>query len=284
MKTPLTQAQKASRSINFGSQQGERPHSLTRELSDLRNDIEEAFVSLEGNSSTPVIQSLFLTRTNFTNAGNGGADQIQNLKLYGKNFFAGRAQASIKIYATGSLDNYITLTAILPGTSYNAWTVVAQANSAGADQALDIEVDDANKIITIQLDTDNAGAIEDAAENALSAIRAALATESDVTDNFVVSAVQGDATDRITSAIASTSLSGGEGQGVRVLVHQPGQDDLELVVDCTVVVATNDVIALKATQSLRAVPNAGDLIGFSVVSHTAESNIAHASELSKLTL
>ncbi len=280
MKTPLTQAQKASRSINFGSQQGERPHSLGRELRDLRSDIEEAFVSLEGNSSTPVIKSLQLTRTNFTVAGNGGAGQIANLKLYGKNFFAGRAQASIKIYATGSLDNYITLTAILPGTSYNAWTVTALANPNGADQDLAVDVDTANKIIAIHLNTDAASAIEDSAENKLDALHTILAADSDLTDNFNVSAVQGDGDDRITSAIASTSLSGGEGQGVKVLVHQPGQDDLELVVDCSVAEATDDLIALKATQSLRAAPQVGDLIGFSVVSHTAESNIAHASVLS----
>ena len=275
MKTPLTQAQKASRSINFGSQQGERPHSLTHELADLRSDIEEAFVSLEGNASTPVITAIKLDRTNFTTGGDGGSDHLKALTIQGKNFFAGRAQASINIYATGSIDNFITLTAILPGTSYNAWTVVALANPVGANQALNIDVDTVNKVITIQLDTDANGAIENAAANALSAIRTALSTDTDVTANFVVSAVQGDDTDIITSAIASTSLSGGEGQGVSVSVHQVGQADKSL----TVVTASDTSLVMASNEDLVAAPTVGDEIGFSVTSHTAESNIVHATVL-----
>jgi hypothetical protein len=266
MKTPLTQAQKARRSIIFGSHQGERPHSLPREVEDFRDDVEAAFVSLEGNSLTPVIQSMILDRTNFTIAGNGGADHINALTINGKNFFAGRGRASITLYGTGSLANYITLTSIVPGTSINDWTFTVQAG-AGNDAPLDVAINPA-KVITLKLNTDGAAAIEDAAVNNLTAIQAELAGESDVTDHFAVSAVVGDGDDIVSAAVATANFSGGEGLGLSVKMYQPGQAVKSLTIDS----ATDSSIVLVAAQDLAAAPTVGQSIGFVIESHTAESN------------
>jgi hypothetical protein len=47
MATVLTQKQKDLRSISFGSEQAVRPHSLYREVADVRNDVEVAFKKIE---------------------------------------------------------------------------------------------------------------------------------------------------------------------------------------------------------------------------------------------
>lgn len=47
MATVLTQQQKDLRSISFGSEQAVRPHSLYREVADVRNDVEVAFKKIE---------------------------------------------------------------------------------------------------------------------------------------------------------------------------------------------------------------------------------------------
>ena len=265
MKAPLTQKQKTDRSINFGSQQGVRPHSLDRELNDLRGDVEAAFVSIESNAQSPVIHSYVLDKTRFTAAGNGNKLGVDDLTINGKNFFAGRSRASVTLFSTGSITDSIALTSIVTGTSYNDWSLVIQA-AAGNNGALGVAVN--NKVITLSLDTDGSGAIENAAANNLTEIRAVLVASSDITDNFVVSAISGDATKIISSAVSSTSFSGGEGLGLTVSGYQPGQDAKDLVIAS----ATDTQIVLKSDQTFAAIGVVGQSVGFQVTSHTSESN------------
>lgn len=259
MKAPLTQAQKANRSISFGSQQGERPHSLGRELQDLRSDIEEAIIALEGNTLSPVILALKNDPVANTN------QAIANLVVHGSNFLAGRAQASIKIFATGSIDNYFSVTSILPGDSFNSWSVILQA-SAPNTAAATVAVDDVNKTITVSLATDANGVLDGAANN-LTALQGLLNGEPDVTEHFVVSAVQGAGADIVSSAVSKQYLSGGEGLGLSLNVQQRAASQsvtITALSDSQITAVASIVIAAAAT---------GENIGVSVQSHTAQSNV-----------
>jgi hypothetical protein len=262
MKAPLTDSQKASRSINFGSQQGERPHSLGRELRDLRNDIEEAFVAFEGNDNLPVITGVNHVRTNFNNAGNaqnGAKLRINNLTLHGTNLLAGRSAASIKVYATGSTANYLTVSSIRPGIAGNSLAV--EVVSAGADNDLSVDITDGK--ITVSLACAG-GVIKDAADNNLTAIKAAI--DGEIDDDFIV-AITGDNTDIISAVIASANLAGGTGEGLEVVCSQDGT-----AVNLKLVSASNSSIVLVTNQDLGAQAAVGDAIGVSVSSHTAQSN------------
>ena len=268
MKAPLTDADRARRSIVFGSHQGERPHSLTREMQDLRSDIEEAFVSLEGGDQLPAIHSVVHDRTNFTVAGNGGLVQVKDLVVAGANFLAGRARASAKIFATGSTDNFITLTSIRPGSAGNSLAV--EIVSAGGDNGLSAAI--ANGKLTISLACAG-GNIVDGAANALSAIVAAINNEID--DDFLAVSASGDDTDRITAVVASANLSGGTGEGFSLFAAQPGQDDKELKLsDLT------DTSITAQQQDLSAVGVIGQNIGIYITSHTGKSNICFLPVLS----
>lgn len=261
MKAPLTDADKARRSIVFGSHQGERPHSLTREMQDLRSDIEEAFVSLEGGDQLPTIHSAVHDRAKFTVAGNNGKVEIKDLILGGVNFLGGRSQATTKIFATGSTANFITLTSIRPGTAGNSLAVEIVA--AGGDNGLSAAI--ANSKLTISLACAG-GAIVDGAANALSAIVTAI--NGAVDNDFLAVSATGDADDRITAAVASANLEGGTGEGFKVFAAQPGQADKELTLS-----ALTDTSVTVQQQDLTAVGVIGQNIGIYVTSHTGKSNI-----------
>ena len=259
MKAPLTDSQKASRSINFGSQQGERPHSLGRELRDLRNDIEEAFVALEGNDNLPVITGVNHNRNKFTVEGNNNKLHITALTLHGTNLLAGRSGASTKVYATGSTANYLTVSSIRPGIAGNSLAV--EVVSAGADNGLSAAIVDGK--ITVSLACAG-GAIKDAADNSLSNIKSAI--EGEIDDDFIVTKT-GDDTDIISAVIASANLAGGTGEGLEVVCSHNGT-----AVNLKLQSASNSSIILVNAQDLGAVAVAGDAIGISVSSHTAQSN------------
>jgi hypothetical protein len=91
MRTVLTTAQRNARSLSFGSEEAARPHSLTREVDDLRNDIEDAFVALESGANLPIIG-------NFTGSiDNGAQGGTSSLAINGSNLLANRVQASAVI-------------------------------------------------------------------------------------------------------------------------------------------------------------------------------------------
>lgn len=262
MKAPLSNADKARRSIVFGSHQGERPHSLTREMQDLRSDIEEAFVSLEGGDQLPQIHSVVHDRTKFTVAGNNGKLEIKDLVIAGDNLLGGRVQASAKLFATGSTANYLTLSSIRPGTAGNSLSF--EAVNAGAGEALAATI--ANGKLTITLATDGDGAVLADGSNSLDNIKAAINAEFD--DDFAAAVLVGDGTDEVTAVISASSLAGGTGEGVSVIAAQPGQADKQLKIS-----AMSDSSITVQQQDLTAAGAVGQVVGIFINSHTGKSNI-----------
>ena len=112
-------AENAKRSTSFGSEQPERPHSVGRELNDLREDVESAFAKLESQTSIPVIISGTLQYKNADNKVNA------NCRLDGVNFLAGQTQASV------TLDK-LTFSSTYPGTAGNSINVTI-VKAAGDD-------------------------------------------------------------------------------------------------------------------------------------------------------
>lgn len=259
MKAPLTNADKARRSIVFGSHQAERPHSLGREMLDLRDDIEEAFVSLEGCDQIPQIHSLKLDRTNFNNVGNAGL-QFKDLVIDGDNFLSGRSVASASIFATGSTANFINLSSIRPGTASNSLSF--EAINPGGDNALSVSI--AGTKLTISLAT-AAGAIKADGSNSLTNILNAINAEFD--NDFAVATITGAGADEITEVISETSLTGGTGEGLQLVACKQGDANVNLklsaLTDSRITVQTQ-VIADAAV---------GDVVGLFVTSHTGKSNI-----------
>lgn len=262
MKAPLSNADKARRSIVFGSHQGERPHSLTREMQDLRNDIEEAFVSLEGGDQLPQIHSVVHDRTNFTVAGNAGKLHIEDLVIAGDNLLGGRVQASAKLFATGSTANFLTLSSIRPGTAGNSLSF--EAVNAGAGEALAAAV--ANGKLTITLATNGGGDVLADGSNSLSNIKTAIDAAFD--DDFAAAVLSGDGDDEITAVISESNLLGGTGEGVSVIASQPGQDDKQLKLS-----AMSDSSITVQDQDLAAAGVVGQVVGIFINSHTGKSNV-----------
>ena len=83
--------EKNLRSVSFGHEQAERPHSVDREVNDLREDVELAFERLEGRDSLPEIHD-------DTIDANSGAGTV-GCALLGINFLAGRSLASLTLDA-----------------------------------------------------------------------------------------------------------------------------------------------------------------------------------------
>ena len=102
--------EKNLRSVSFGHEQAERPHSVTREVNDLREDVELAFSRLEAGTSLPFITSFDSTQGFIFNANS------TLTALSGINFLAGRDQASLTL-------NNLKIDAVRPGTSGNDITV-----------------------------------------------------------------------------------------------------------------------------------------------------------------
>lgn len=243
MRTVLTTAQRNARSLSFGSEEAQRPHSLPREVDDLRNDVESAFVAVEGKAGMPIISHW----TGAITAGNG----TDSLVLKGANFLAGRAQASKVISG-------ITFTAHRPGVGGNVIAIeIVEAENADDD----LSVTEADNTVTITLGKDDAGALDpvkNAAANVVQAVNAA---------SVLVSASQ-DGAAALSAAVSATSLEGGTGNGLVVsLWHGAGANPVN------VTSVSNTSISVKDDQLAGVV--AGDVVGISVMSHTALSNIAH---------
>jgi hypothetical protein len=244
MRTVLTTAQRNARSLSFGSEEAQRPHSLPREVDDLRNDVESAFVAVEGKAGMPVISHW----TGAISEAGGGTD---SLVLKGANFLAGRAQASKVISG-------ITFTAHRPGVGGNVIAIeIVEAENAD-DNLL---VTEADNTVTITLGKDGDGALDpvkNAAADVVQAVNAA---------SVLVSASQ-DGAAALSAAVSATSLEGGTGNGLVVsLWHGAGANPVD------VISVSNTSISVKDDQ-LAAVAE-GDVVGISVMSHTALSNIAH---------
>lgn len=263
MSRVLTTAQKNARSISFGSEQGERPHSLTREVADLRDDIELAINKIEGGDGFPRLIALPAI------GGGAGAAPLSladTAIIHGKNLLAGRAQASATV---GS----IVFTAILPGTSGNDISVVL-ADPAGNNQALGAAF--AANTLTISLATDGAGAITSTLNDIVAKVngegghaykvRAALAAGANGAD--------------VATAVASTALTGGSGQGVSLVSHVVVNNAIATL-DLSNLIAqfTDTEIHMPNTNGAATPINAGNVDTASVcsielASHTALTSIS----------
>jgi len=183
MATVLTQQQKDLRSISFGSEQGVRPHSLYREVADVRNDVEVAFKKLE-QSELPKVISSSIKILNLV--------EIDPGVVYVSDFGVRSHIASVTV------DSKIVVKHP-SGTSANDLTVEVLAGGAGS-ASVDEE---GNLTITTHADTTIAEII-----TAINGVDGGL---------FFASLAQGANGAAASSTIASTSavkLSGGTGLGI----------------------------------------------------------------------
>lgn len=178
--------EKNLRSVSFGQEQAERPHSVNRELNDLREDVELAFERLEGHDNLPEIHD-------DTIAANAGADTV-GCELLGINFLAGRSLASL------TLDAALNIQA--PGVAGNEISVEVIAGAAEA-----IVVTDKHIEITTDDQVSTAASIKTAIDSNVAA--KALVVTSIVTGE--------DAT--LINAASKASLAGGSGDGFSATIY-----------------------------------------------------------------
>lgn len=247
----------AKRSASFGSEQAQRPHSVGRELNDLREDVENAFAKIEAQTSIPVILCGDLQYSNGDRKTNAACE------LEGVNFLAGQAQASVTI-------NKLTFTSTYPGTAGNSLNVTV-VDGVGNDVALAVAV--ANDTdITITLGTDVGGAL-DATKNTNTEIIDAFNTAG---QNIATAALAagGVAGNSDLVATAKTLLSGGTGDGATLRAHQLGQDPVAIAV--STFSDTNISILADVGVLSEAPVVAQDVIGVVLESNRAKSNPFHA--------
>ena len=220
-KTVLTSAQKAKRSHAFGSELAERPHSLTREVDDLRKDIEAAFLRTERNLAGPVITNNDLAFEATANTLKSGGN------IYGTGLLCGQSQASVTL-------GKITYTVRNPGVAGNAFSVEVVAGAGALSTAF------ADNKLTVTLA--GAGSTNNAiAANINAKEESVIKFTADVIENG------GDA----AAVAASTAATGGVGAGIDVHIYSIAEDK-SLVGDALSISDTK--ITLKtATTALNAV-------------------------------
>jgi hypothetical protein len=238
-KSPLTAADKAARTLSFGAEQADRPHTVPREVGDLRSDTERAFRTLEGRVGLP---SLLLSTGTIAEA--GGTNE---LVLYGENLFAGRARASANVggviftaHRPGKPGNDITVTLVQGG---GATTITVDGSSIDVTLAADTTRDDLKT--EIEGDPDAA---------------ALVSVSTDGNDGAAV------------LAAAATSLAGGTGDGMRVTAYYVNNGALN-----SALLAIDGATAstLSVVDGQLAGLAAGDVVAIQVDSHTAQSQTLH---------
>lgn len=240
-KSPLTAADKAARTLSFGAEQADRPHTVPREVGDLRGDTERAFRTLEGRVGLP---SLLLSSGQIANGANTGTS---SLVLYGENLFAGRARASANVGG-------VIFTAHRPGKSGNDITVTLVQGGG----ATTVVVDGSSIDVTLAANTSRADL-----KTAIAALADAAALVSVNTD--------GD-DDAIVLEAAATSLTGGTGDGMRVTAYYINNDGLQST-PLAIKGATASTLTVVDGQ-LKGLA-AGDVVAIQVDSHTAQSQTLH---------
>lgn len=237
----LNSLEKQARSVSFGSEQAERPHTLQRELRDLRADVERAFVALEQGSSIPLITTHTLAVAHGDNSTDGDGT------LKGANLLAGRSLATLTIGDLkftgykGASSNNITVTVAAPG---GALAVSISGN--------DITISPA------------------AANSTYTDIKNELEADSDIMDLlFVTDDASGNST---SGAVAKQNLSGGTGNGITLEVYDASNTKKDIT--STITAISDTAIAVPDNTEVGSV-NAADVIGFVLTSHTARSQVIH---------
>lgn len=252
-KTPLTDKQKADRSVSFGSEQAQRPHSVGRELGDLREDVNNAFQALELGTNIPEIHSSNIAPKASDNTIDGDA------VIYGLNFLAGRLQATLTL-------NSLTFIQQQPGA---ATLSVAVVKAAGADAGMTAVL--ANNLLTITLGT--AGGNLSAVKNTNTLIATAVNANAGI--QATIASGQGAVSD--LAIVSATTLAGGSGNGLKLYAYSPTGD----VRDITSAIETisDTQIAVDTSADLVDVAGANQTWSFVIVSHTARSNVLNATSV-----
>lgn len=222
------------RSISFGHEQAQRPHSVGRELNDLREDVELAFERIEGGDNIPEVHIGTIT--------NDADNDKVGCAFKGINFLAGRSLATV------TLDDALKLNAV--GKAGNDVTVEVVAGVGVAAVAV---TGNHIKITT-----------GDDATNASNAILASAAATA-----LVVPEVLDGGAD--LTALATTSLTGGSGDGLTVSAYNATTGASASTTDLTYVTAISDTALTVAALPLAHA--AAEIIAVTFESHTAKSNV-----------
>ena len=249
--------EKNLRSVSFGHEQAERPHSVGREVNDLREDVEVAFSRLEAGTDIPLITS-YDSGTGFAHNANSSL-----VALEGINFLAGRDQASLTL-------NSLTFSAVRPGTDGNNLTITVVKGEA--DDALLASID--GNDITIRLGCDGAGDL-DAAKNTNDNIVTEINTTRVATIGTLITASvaagQGGVSD--LAVTAKSSLSGGSGNGFILRMYGDTADDGVKYEDLEISELTDTSMTIVATGNTAAhISGNGVVVTLVVISNNAVSN------------
>ena len=249
--------EKNLRSVSFGHEQAERPHSVGRELNDLREDVEVAFSRLEAGTDIPLITSYDSTK------GFSNDDNSTLVALEGINFLAGRDQASLTL-------NSLTFSAVRPGTDGNNLTITVVKGAA--DDALLASID--GNDITIRLGCDGAGDL-DAAKNTNDNIVAEINTTQVATIGTLITAsvAAGQGGESDLAVTAKSSLSGGSGHGFILRMYGNVANGDVKYEDLEISALTDTSMTIRASDTAKAHINAaGDVVTVVVISNNAVSN------------
>jgi hypothetical protein len=234
--------QKNLRSVSFGHEQAERPHSVNREVNDLREDVELAFERLEGRDHLPEVH--------IGTIDNGAAANKVGCTLSGINFLANRSLATL------TLSGALTLKA--PGMAGNSVSVSVIAGAAESVSVVGQHIE-----ITTDAGTSDADSI-----------KTLLESDSDAKALVILEIVDGeDAT--LIGASASANLSGGSGDGLVVHFYNASAGTHLALSDLTFVSAFSDTSLIVATHAILA-HDVNDVLVVAFESHTARSNISKA--------
>jgi len=231
--------QKNLRSVSFGQEQAERPHSVTREVNDLREDVELAFERLEGRDSIPEVHI-----ATFTNDANG---DTATCDLLGINFAAGRG------IAAATLDGKLILSA--PGEAAN--NISVEIISGAAE---DITVTGNHIAIT----TDNGVSTPATLITKIAGVAAA--------NKLIIGTAVAGQENAFIGAAAKVNLAGGSGDGLVVNLYNATAGTSVTLSDLANITAfTDSRLTIGDTTLAHAV---GDVLALAFESHTARSNVS----------